>query len=118
MTMTWNLRMAAAQRDVWKASQLHAIARRRRVAAAKHSTSSIPVGTCVTSAGAWPSRSARACVDRAASRPHRPARTTSSPSTTYPWRRSPGQQLFFADLGGPNATRRATVASPGLSRAN
>jgi hypothetical protein len=29
MTMTWNLRMAAAQRDVWKASQLHAIARRR-----------------------------------------------------------------------------------------
>jgi len=28
--MTWNLRMAAAQRDVWKASQLHAIARRRR----------------------------------------------------------------------------------------
>ena len=40
--MTWNLRMAAAQRDVWKASQLHAIARRRRVAAAKHSTSSYP----------------------------------------------------------------------------
>ena len=117
--MKWNLRMAAAQRDVWKASQLHAIARRRRVAAAKHSTSSIPVGTCVTAAGAWPSRSARACVDRAASRPpHRRPEQPSSPSTTYPWRRSPGQQLFFADLGGSERTRRATVASPGLSRAN
>jgi DNA-binding Xre family transcriptional regulator len=25
MTMKWNLRMAAAQRDVWKASQLHSM---------------------------------------------------------------------------------------------